>query len=272
MENTLHIIRRTICWTAVSAVAAITLACTPQNAHAQLGSASAFGVLGASTVTNTGNSTIYLDLGVAPGTSITGFPPGSVLGTTHDDDAVAMLAQADALTGYTYFAGLAPTQDLTGQNLGGLTLTPGVYKYDSSAQLTGQLELNFLGLSNQDIVFQIGSTLTTASASSVITENMGLNDNVFWQVGSSATLGTTTMFYGNVIAEASDTLTTGATDPCGGIYALTAAVTLDDNTIGGGCPAVSVGGSTPEPSASVFITCLIVVGVGEAARRKRRAA
>src|ERR1035441_7735688 len=85
-----------------------------------LGSADAFGVLGASAVTNTGPSVVFQDLGVAPGTSITGFPPGMVLGTIHDDDAVAMQAQADALTGYNFLAGLARTGTLTGQNLGGL--------------------------------------------------------------------------------------------------------------------------------------------------------
>ena len=90
-----------------------------------LGSADAFGVLGASAVTNTGPSVVFQDLGVAPGTSITGFPPGMVLGTIHDDDAVAMQAQADALTGYNVLAGLSPTQILTGQNLGGRRLTPG---------------------------------------------------------------------------------------------------------------------------------------------------
>ena len=136
------------------------------TAHASvLGSADAFGVLGASAVTNTGPSVVFQNLGVAPGTSITGFPPGIVLGTIHDDDAVAMQAQADALTGYNSLAGLPPTQILTGQDLGGLTLDPGVYFFASSAQMTGTLTLNFEGLSNMMVVFQIGSTLTTASAS-----------------------------------------------------------------------------------------------------------
>ena len=90
-----------------------------------LGSADAFGVLGASTVTNTGPSVVFQDLGLWPGNSITGFPPGIVLGTIHNDDAVAMQAQADALNGYNVLAGLAPTGTLTGQDLGGLRLTPG---------------------------------------------------------------------------------------------------------------------------------------------------
>jgi hypothetical protein len=108
------------------------------------------------------------DLGVWPGTSITGFPPGVVLGTVHNDDAVAKQAQTDALTGYNFLAGLARTQTLTGKDLGGLTLDPGVYFFATSAQMTGQLTLDFRGLNNALIVFQIYSTLTTASASSVV--------------------------------------------------------------------------------------------------------
>ncbi len=105
-----------------------------------------------------------------------------------------MQAQADALTAYNVLAGLPSNANLTGMNLGGLTLLPGVYTFNSSALLNGTLTLNFQGLSNQNIVFQIGSTLTTGSASSVLVINAGHNDNVFWQVGSSATLGTTTSF------------------------------------------------------------------------------
>src|ERR1039457_3141980 len=144
-----------------------------------LGSAAAFGVLGASTVTNTGPSVVNQDLGVAPGTAITGFPPGIVLGTIHDNDAVAAQAQLDALTGYNYLAGLARTQTLTGQDVGGLTLDTGVYFFAVSAQMTGQLTLDFQGLSYQMIVFQIGSTLTTASASSVIITNPRSDANVY---------------------------------------------------------------------------------------------
>jgi hypothetical protein len=209
-----------------------------------LGSADAFAILGASAVTNTGPSVIFGDLGVYPGTSITGFPPGIVNGTIHNDDAVAMQAQADALTGYNFLQGLTSNGNLTGQNLGGLNLTPGVYTFDSSAQLTGALTLNFEGLSDVNFVFQIGSSLTTASASKVIETNMGSNDNVYWAVGSSATLGTTTSFVGSVVADQSVTLNTGATIDCGRAIALNAAVTMDTNTINncGGS-----GGTTPEP-------------------------
>lgn len=217
-----------------------------------LGSADAFGVLGASAVTNTGPSVVFQDLGVAPGTSITGFPPGIVLGTIHDNDAVAAQAQADALAGYNFLKGLTPTQNLTGQNLGGLTLDPGVYFFASSAQLTGQLTLDFQGVNNAMIVFQIGSTLTTASASSVIVINPGTNDQVYWQVGSSATLGTTTAFYGSIIADQSITLTTGATINCGRAIALNGAVTMDTNTIDTGNCASNT--SVPEPATLSLVT------------------
>lgn len=244
------------------------------SAQGQLGSAGMFGVLGASAVTNTGPTVIDGDLGVYPGTSITGFPPGIVNGTIYDGNAVAMQAQADALAAYNFFAGLSSNENLTGQNLGGLTLTPGVYSFDSSAQLTGELMINWEGLSNQSVVFQIGSTLTTASASMVVGINMGQNDNIYWNVGSSATLGTTTSFEGTVIAVASDTLNTGATDNCGRIIALNGAVTLDDNFINNcgattttGTTGTSTTGTTPEPSSIFLFGSGILAAIG-AVRRK----
>ncbi len=243
------------------------------TAQAQLGSAAMFGVLGASAVTNTGDTVIDGDLGVYPGTSITGFPPGIVNGTTYDGDAVAMQAQTDALAAYNFFLGLSSNENLTGQNLGGLELTPGVYSFNSSAQLTGALTINWEGLSNQSVVFQIGSTLTTASASMVMGINSGQNDNIYWVVGSSATLGTTTAFMGTLIASASDTLNTGATDDCGRIIALNGAVTLDDNVINN-CAATTsttgttgTTGSTPEPS-SIMLFGSGILAIAGVVRRK----
>ena len=131
-------------------------------------------------------------------------------------------------------------------------LDPGVYFFASSAQLTGTLTLNFEGLNNMMVVFQIGSTLTTASASSVIIINPGANDQVFWQVGSSATLGTTTDFYGSIIADQSITLTTGADITCGRAIALNGAVTMDTNNVDTGNCAVGVG-TTPEPGTIALL-------------------
>ncbi|MCX6034053.1 MAG: ice-binding family protein [Chloroflexi bacterium] len=178
-----------------------------------LGSAADYAVLGGTTVTNSGTSVINGDLGVWSGSSITGFPPGIVNGTIHTNDMDAHLAQNDVTAAYISLAGMGVTQDLTGQNLGGKTLTPGVYHFSSSAQLTGQLTLNVQNNPNALFVFQIESTLTTDSNSSVIMINAPENFcNKYWQVGSSATLGTNTAFIGNILALTSITLNGGTLD------------------------------------------------------------
>ena len=216
-------------------VGCVALLCVASPASAQtapsLGSAQSFAVLGGSTVTNTGSSVITGDLGVSPGSAVTGFPPGLVVsGTIHAADALALSAQNSVTTAYNSLAGQPCTQDLTGQDLGGLILTPGVYCFSSSAQLTGTLTLNAQGNANAVFIFQIGSTLTTASGSSVVLINGGSPCNVFWQVGSSATLGTTTSFVGNILALTSITLTTSAS-VTGRALARNGAVTLDTNTV-----------------------------------------
>jgi hypothetical protein len=212
------------------------------NAAADIiGTASSFGVLAGSAVTNTGTTVVNGNVGVSPSSAITGFPPGLVTppGVADAGNAVAAQAESDLNTGYNSLAGLAVNSNLTGMDLGGLILTPGVYQFDSSAQLTGTLTLNAEGMANAYWVFQIGSTLTTASASAVNIINGGPNEGVFWQVGSSATLGTTTAFEGNIVAAASITLNTGATISCGRALALSGAVTLDTNAIDNGCSATA---------------------------------
>lgn len=196
-----------------------------------LGTAANFAVLGGSGVSNTGSTVIAGDVGVSPGSAVTGFPPGIVTGgTIHSSDAVALQAQSDLTTAYNDAAGQACNTDLTGTDLGGLTLTPGVYCFSTSAQLTGTLTLDAQGNPGAVFIFQIGSTLTTASSASVVMLNGGSNCNVFWQVGTSATLGTTTVFAGNILALASITLTTGA-NATGRVLARNGAVTLDTNNV-----------------------------------------
>ena len=138
------------------------------------------------------------------------FLPGIVTlpATIHAADAVALQAQSEVTTAYNTLAGEPVTTVLTGQDLGGLTLTPGVYKFATSAQLTGTLTLNDQGNPNALFVFQIGSTLTTASSSGVVFLNNAVDNEVYWQVGSSATLGTGTSFIGNILALSSITLST----------------------------------------------------------------
>jgi type VI secretion system secreted protein VgrG len=201
-----------------------------------LGTAGNFAVLAATTVTNTGPSVIDGgNIGLSPGTEVTGFPPGvlSPPYAFHVADAVAAQARNDLITAYAYAAGLVPALDLTGQDLGGMTLTPGVYSFDSSAQLTGTLTLDAQGDPNALFVFQMGSTLTTASNSSVVTINGGAEPgcNVYWQVGSSATLGTGTNFQGHILALTSITMNTNANILYGSVLAINGAVTLDSNQI-----------------------------------------
>jgi len=204
-----------------------------------LGSSQSFAVLGATTVTNSGATIVKGDLGVSPGTAVTGFPPGTLSGgTIHANDATAVSAHADAVTAYDALGaetcGTNLNGSILGTSAGAVTLTPGVYCFvATSAQLTGTLTLNGPGV----YVFQVGTTLTTASASSVVLANGATADNVFWQVGTSATLGANTAFVGSILADISDTVTAGSS-VAGRVFALNGAVTLDTNAITETSPAV----------------------------------
>jgi hypothetical protein len=256
----------------ICAIAAPTVTLlTTRPASAQiLGAADSYGVLAASTVTNTGATAITGNLGVSPGTAITGFSsidggPGQFSGADNQGNAAAAQAEASAAAAYTAFAGMSFNTDLTGQNLGGLTLTPGVYHFATSAQLTGTLTLNDLGNPNALFVFEIGSTLTTASGSSVNVINTGgglpsPTGGVFFQVGSFATLGTHTSFDGNILALTSITLNSGASISNGSALAINGAVSLDDNRI----VNVTGAGLTPVPEASTYGivgTCVLLFAV-----------
>lgn len=208
------------------------LCSAPALAATYLGTADPYAVLAGSAVTCTTFATITGDLGISPSgaSSITG--PCTVTGTTNVAAAAAG-AKTDLVTAYNVLAGLSCNTDLSGQDLGGMTLTPGVYCFSSSAQLTGTLTLNALGNPNAVFIFQIGSTLTTGSSSSVSVINGGPASScgVSWQVGSSATLGTATAFAGNIVALSSITLNTGASVTGGRVLARNAAVTLDSSTV-----------------------------------------
>ncbi|HEY0792205.1 MAG TPA: ice-binding family protein [Chthoniobacterales bacterium] len=210
-----------------------------------LGAAQNTAVLGGATVTNTGATTVIGNVGVSPGTAVTGFPPGIVRdGTIHSNDTLAVQAHADASTAYATLAGEAPTANLSGTDLGGLTLSPGVYHFDTSAQLTGTLSLNTVNDPNGTFIFQVGSTLTTASNSTVtLLGGTGADANIFWQVGSSATIGPGSVFSGNILAHTSITLNSGAEVAAGKALALNGAVTMDTNYVNGpGTPKLLTNG------------------------------
>ncbi len=253
-----------------------------------LGGATSYSVLGASTVTNTGITTLPRSLGLSPGTSITGFPPGVVgsQGETHIADAPAQQAQADLGAAFINGAGRALTGS-TPSDLGGQVLQPGVYAANGKGPLglTGSVVLDGLGNTDSVFIFQTDSTLTTASGSAISLINGAQACRVYWVVGSSATLGTGTNFVGTILAQVSITVETGASVR-GRVLARTGAVTLDTNAFsppscqppvgpnptrttvagGGGIPATG----SAQGSQLLIATLLVAAGVGAAVVSRRR--
>ncbi len=217
-----------------------------------LGTAGNFAVLAGSTVTNTGFSTISGDLGLYPGSAVTGFPPGTLNGTQHVSDTVAVQAQSDLTTAYNSAAGQANISVPT--ELGGTTKTAGVYNSaDGTFAITGTLTLDAAGDPNAVFIFKTASTLITAGASRVVLANGAQSCNVFWQVGSSATLGANSTFKGNILALTSVTLTTGANVE-GRVLARNGAVTLDTNTVTKANCAAPIVTPTPAPVPVPVVT------------------
>ena len=205
---------------------------TTGQAPLSLGAAAPFAVLAGSTVTNTALlTTINGDLGVSPGTAVTGFPPGVVNGTMHAGDTVAAQAKLALTTAYNDAAGRSVAPATVSGDLGGMTLYPGLYKSGGSLEISsGNLILDAQGNADAVFIFQMGSTLTTSSGLGVILSGNASPANIYWQVGTSATIGTGTSFKGNILADQSITMTTGATLD-GRVLTRIGAVTLDGNTI-----------------------------------------
>jgi hypothetical protein len=245
MSNRFDLRRTRLAGIALAVLAVFALPTAAQAAPVGLGTAAPFVVLGGSKVTNVGPSVLNGDLGISPGTELEGFgPPAIITGSTHATTEVAAQAQLDLTTAYDTAAGqpVLPANDLSGEDLGGLKLSPGTYRYNAAALLTGALTLDAEGDPNAEFVFQVGSQLTTESASSVLLVNGASPCNVYWQVGSSAVLGTTTAFQGTLMALTSISLNSNAT-VVGRMLARNGQVSLIENTLTR--PLCATGPNTP---------------------------
>ncbi|MCX2750081.1 ice-binding family protein [Arthrobacter sp. MI7-26] len=263
--------RRTAAGAALGAAALVAWAVAGQSpayaadAPVGLGTAAAYSVLGGTTVTNTGPTTLAGNLGVNPGSAITGFPPGLAAGATHAGDAQAGQAESALTTAYDDAAGRPMTASVAG-DLVGQTLTAGVYKSAGPLAVSGALTLNGQGNPNSVFIFQVASTLTTASASSIVLTNSAQACNIYWQVGSSAILGTASTFKGNILALTSITATTG-TSVEGRALARNGQVALDTNvfTMPGCATASPTSTTTPPPTGAPTAIASTSAGAGAGA-------
>jgi hypothetical protein len=245
MSNRFDLRRTRLAGIALAMLTVFALPTAAQAAPVGLGTAGPFVVLGGTKVTNVGPSVLNGNLGISPGTELEGFGlPAVINGSTHATDEVAAQAQLDLTTAYDAAAGqpVLPANDLSGTDLGGLKLAPGTYRYNAAALMTGALTLDAEGDPNAEFVFQIGSQLTTESASSVLLVNGASPCNVYWQVGSSAVLGTTTSFQGTLMALTSISLNSNAT-VVGRMLARNGQVSLIENTLTR--PLCATGPTTP---------------------------
>jgi hypothetical protein len=205
---------------------------TTQQQPISLAGASSFAVIAGSSVSSTGATVITGDLGLSPGSSVIGFPPGVIHGTLRINDAFVDQAKVDLTAAY-HAASARTCADMVtlSGNIGGLTLTPGLYKSTSSLSISsGDLTLDASGNPNAIFIIQIASTLTTTPGRKVILSGGAQSSNIYWQVGSSATFGTTSEFKGTVIAMESITLNTGAKLD-GRAMAINGTIVMDANVV-----------------------------------------
>jgi uncharacterized repeat protein (TIGR01451 family)/gliding motility-associated-like protein len=217
-----------------------------------LGAAAPFAVLANSSISNSGgNTVIYGDMGISPGNTITGFPPGIVHGTTHINNTTAANAQTALTTAYNDAAGRTPTANITGVNLGGLTFSPGVYRSNSGTTITGKVTLDAGGNPNAVFIFQVANSFVTSGSAIVELVNGAQAANVFWQVGTVATLSSGTIFNGTILSNQSITANTG-TDVTGRLLARSSAVIFVGN--------VNVNFPYPLAQANLIITKTVSAG------------
>ena len=205
---------------------------TTQQATVVLGGASNFALLAGSAITSTGATSITGDMGLSPGTSVGGFPPGILVGTQQINTNLSTQGKLDLTAAYNDAAGRTSTDIVTlSGNIGGLTLTPGLYKSTSSLALSsGDLTFDAKGNANAVFIIQVASSFTATSGRKVLLKGSASAANIFWQIGSSATFGTTAAFQGTIMAMQSITFETGATLN-GRALARTAGIVLAGNTI-----------------------------------------